>query len=172
MIPREDLFQVYYFAYGSNMDENDLKQWCENNRRSFPDWKLLGNACLENYELSFNYYARGRHGGAANLMELSGRRVYGLLFEMSEDEGRATIRKKEGYPDQYEEILVTVECDGRRVDGVTTYKVAKQKEQPDHQRPTAYYMDLILKNARKYGFPAEYIQFLERIETQRSVRGG
>jgi len=163
---------VLYFAYGSNMDEDDLRKWCEKSTRSFPDWKLRGSACLENYRLSFNYYASIRDGGAANLMELSDHRVYGLLFEMSEDEDLATIRIKEGHPSQYEEILVTVECEGRRVDDVTTYKVAKQKERPDHQKPTAYYMDLILRNARKYGFPAEYIRFLERIETQRSVRSG
>ena len=163
---------MHYFAYGSNMDEVDLKKWCETNKRSFPGWKLLGTACLENYQLSFNYYASVRRGGAANLMELSGHRVYGLLFEISDDKDLETIRKKEGCPDQYEEILVTVECEGRRIEDVTTFKVAKRNEQPRHQRPTAYYMDLILTNARKHGFPAEYIQSVDRIETQRSVRGG
>jgi len=157
---------VYYFAYGSNMDEDDLRKWCESEKRPFPDWKLLGDACLENYQLFFNYYASRRHGGAANLMELPDHKVYGLLFEISEDEDLVTIRKKEGYPDHYEEILVTVEWEGKNIDGVTTYKVAKKNEKPAHQKPTAYYMDLILKNARKHGFPVEYVQSLEILETQ------
>jgi len=157
---------VRYFGYGSNMDETDLKKWCETNKRPYPEWTLLGIACLEDHELSFNYLSRSRNGGAANLMELPGQKVYGLLFEMDKDDDLTTIRKKEGYPDHYGEILVTVECEGERIGDVTTYKVMKAKEKPGHQKPTAYYMDLILRSARKYRFPAEYIQFLETIETQ------
>lgn len=76
---------MYYFAYGSNMDENDLRNWCGKKGRSFPEWKMIGVACLENYKLSFNYYSTGRNGGAANLMEQPDGKVYGLLFEMNKD---------------------------------------------------------------------------------------
>jgi hypothetical protein len=157
---------VYYFAYGSNMDEDDLRKWCERNKRPFPDWLLLGTACLEGYQLSFNCYALSRNGGAANLMECPGQQVFGLLFEIDRDKDLATIRKKEGYPDQYGEVPVTVECNGESLDSVTTYKVAQSEETPDHQKPTPYYMGLILRSAQRHDFPAEYIQFLERIETQ------
>lgn len=159
---------MYYFAYGSNMDEKDLQEWCETRKpeRSFPKWKFHGTACLENYLLAFNYYSTGRKGGAANLMEAKNNKVYGLLFEMNNDYDLDTIRCKEGYPTYYKEIRVTVRCKDISINNVITYKVANNKEIPDHQRPTKYYMDLILNNASKNGFPEDYIKYLKKIETQ------
>lgn len=157
---------MYYFAYGSNMDEEDLKKWCDNKKRSFPEWKLLGIACLENYKLSFNYYSNGRKGGAANLMELPDSKVYGLLFEINKEYDIKTIEEKEGYPNFYAEIPVTVKCKDKSINNVKTFKVVKDKEKSDHQKPQKYYMNLILNNGRQNGFPAEYIHFLEGIETQ------
>lgn len=158
---------MYYFAYGSNMDENDLRKWCEKNKRLFPEWKIVGVACLENYKLSFNYYSTGRNGGAANLMEHSDNKVYGLLFEITKEYDHETVRKKEGYPDYYDELQVNVTLEDKKIiNNVTTYKVVKKREKADHQKPTQYYMDLILRNACKNSFPTEYIRFLATIETQ------
>ncbi|MBI5681831.1 MAG: gamma-glutamylcyclotransferase [Deltaproteobacteria bacterium] len=157
---------MYYFAYGSNMDEKDLKDWCKEKNRSFPEWKLLGTACLNGYQLSFNYYSTGRNGGAANLMEPSDSKVYGLLFEINKEYDIETIRKKEGCPDYYGEIPITVKYKDKNITNVKTYKVVKTKEKSGHQKPTKYYMNLILKNARTNEFPPEYIQYLEKIETQ------
>ena len=157
---------MYYFAYGSNMDEKDLNKWCKKNKRSYPAWKLLGIAHLENYELTFNYYSIGRKGGAANLMEVPDSKVYGLLYEIENEDDLETIRCKEGYPKYYEEILVTVKCPGENIRNVKTYKVVKEKEKSKHQKPTTNYLELIVKNARINCFPAEYIQCLEKTETQ------
>ena len=88
------------------MDERDLRTWCEKKSKPFPKWKLLGTACLENYQLVFNYYSSGRNCGAANLKDSHNNKVYGLLFEMDECD-RKTIREKEGYPKYYDEIPVT-----------------------------------------------------------------
>jgi len=60
---------LYYFAYGSNMDKNDLKEWCKNNNKPFPKWEFIGMASLENYEITFNYYSYSRGAGAANIIE-------------------------------------------------------------------------------------------------------
>ena len=157
---------MYYFAYGSNMDENDLNEWCKKQKRAFPRWKLLGIACLENYKLVFNYYSSTRNGGAANLMEFPNSKVYGLLLEINNEYDLETIRKKEGYPNYYDEIKVAAKCNNENIANVLTYKVVKNKEKLEHQKPTRYYMDLILNNARKNGFPNEYIQYLESIKTQ------
>ena len=157
---------MYYFAYGSNMDEKDLKEWCKKKNRTFPDWKELGVACLETYELSFNYCSTGRNGGAANLMNVSGSYVYGLLFEITKEYDIETLRKKEGCPNYYEEIDLTVKWGGKDIKNVKTYKVVKEKEKSDHQKPTKDYMDLILNNALKNKFPSKYIQHLKSIVTQ------
>jgi hypothetical protein len=147
------------------MDEEVLRMWCKNKSKPFPSWTLLGIACLENFQLTFNYYSSGRNGGAANLMENPNHKVYGLLLEMNEDE-RDTIRAKEGYPNYYEEIAVRVQCGGNCISNVITYKVTKAKEKIEHQKPSKHYMNLILKNARGNNYPNEYIRYLESIETQ------
>ncbi len=155
----------YYFSYGSNMDEEDLRKWCKKESKPFPKWELLGIACLENYQLVFNYYSSGRKGGAANLMECYNHKIYGLLFAMNESD-RDTIRTKEGSPKYYEEITVPVKHRANSIPHVITYKVIRDKEEIEHQKPTKYYMNLILKNAHSNKFPDEYIRYLESIETQ------
>ena len=119
---------MYYFAYGSNMDEEDLRKWCESEGRTLPEWRLIGAACLEGYELSFNYRSVRREGGAANLMERPGRRAYGLLFEITKNRDLETIRKKEGYPNHYDEITVSLKQGDKSIDNVKTFKVVKSKE--------------------------------------------
>ena len=161
---------VYYFAYGSNMDKNDLDKWCS--KKDLPTIRFLNPpspAKLKGYKLSFNYCSSSWNAGAANIMESQTDCVYGLLMQI-EFSDLEKIRKKEGYcrdhsKCSYDEISVDVETfDGRLCRNVKTYKVVKSKEKPDHQRPTRCYMNLIIKNVKK--FPSEYMRFLESIETK------
>ena len=46
---------VYYFAYGSNMDEERLKERC-------PDSKSVGSGVLKGYKLVFNKIANAERG--------------------------------------------------------------------------------------------------------------
>ena len=157
---------MYYFAYGSNMDKEDLDKWCE--EKGHPKIKFLSvlPAKLKGYKLTFNYFSTSRNGGAANIMKSEGDCVYGLLIELTEDDLK-TIRIKEGCPNNYKEIEVSVEeFDGTVVQGVKTYKVVKEHEKIKHQPPTKYYMQLIIRNARRYNFPDNYIDFLESIKTR------
>lgn len=156
---------MLYFAYGSNMDQVDLDDWCERNGFEKIVFKRVIPAKLSGYRLIFDHYSSGRKGGAANIERSSKDSVYGLLIEM-DDKYLQAIRNKEGYPYIYEEIIVTVKAkDGKNYPHVMTYQVVQDKRKNGHQRPTAYYHGLILNNAKKYGFPNEYIRFLKQIET-------
>jgi len=157
---------MYYFAYGSNMDTNDLQKWCIHHGKDFPVNNFTCTAFLEDYKLVFNYFSRGRNGGAANIMESQGDIVYGIIFQINEND-RATLRVKEGHPKYYHEISVTVKSllDQKKIHAIT-YKVVNKKETETHQKTTIEYMNLILKNAKEYNFPKDYIQYLESIETQ------
>ena len=162
---------VYYFAYGSNMDNEDLDIWCHSRGYSIVKFLDVTPAKLNNYKLSFNYYSKGRGGGAANIMESQNDCVYGLLIEIDQNDLK-TIRIKEGcYEDRpsiYNEIDIGTErlIDHKLICNVKTYKVAKNYEKNQQQLPTKYYMTLIVKNAKKYNFPVEYIKYLEAIKTQ------
>ena len=73
--------------------------------------------------------------------------------------------RKEGYSTSYFEISITVKTfDGLNVDNVVTYKVIEDKQKDKHQAPTQYYLNLIIKNAKKYNFHPEYIKYLESID--------
>jgi hypothetical protein len=154
------------FAYGSNMDREDLDEWC--NERGIPLIKRHGEspAKLRHYKLAFNYFSMTRNGGAANTMESADHSVYGLLIEVKEDDLNA-IRDKEGCPDYYQETHVDVETfDGRMIRDVTTYKVVKHLEKLEHQPPSREYLQLVIGSAKKYGFPFDHIEYLKSIETK------
>jgi len=157
---------IYYFAYGSNMDKEDLDKWCE--KRGLPKVKFLSISPtkLNGYKLSFNHFSTYRNAGAANIMESKDDCVYGLLVEIGEGDVE-TIRIKEGCPDYYKEICVDIEkFDGTVAWDVKAYKVVKGREKSGHQPPTRCYVQSIIKTARKYNFPNEYIEFLESIKTK------
>jgi len=161
---------VKYFAYGSNMDINDLLQWCETRKLSLSQFELTGTAYIEGFKLSFNHYSKERKGGVANIIsqhdtDNSSIRTYGLLFEI-DNQTRNIIRKKEGYPQDYGEIELCVHLANGTTVKAITYKVQKKMETVSEKKPTGYYLGLILSNARKNHFPQAYISFLENIETQ------
>jgi len=156
-----------YFAYGSNMDKDYLDQWCRDHNHPIIEFLDIRPAILEDYKLCFNYYSEKTwQAGAANIIFEENSKVYGLLIRLDEKD-KYIIRKKEGYPNYYSEIPVTVKTfDNEIVNDVLTYKVVKGREKSEHQPPTKYYMGLIINNAKKYGFPIDYINYLESIVTK------
>jgi hypothetical protein len=163
---------IRYFAYGSNMDEDDFEKQCNIKQWSKVNFQNTRPAKLPGYKIQFNYFSKGRGGGAANIMESPEDCVYGLLSEI-EDSDLETIRKKEGYSEDctkcyYNEICVNVqELRGNIVQFVKTYKVSKSRETPTNQSPTKEYLDLIINNAKKHGFPPEYIEYLNQIQIKK-----
>lgn len=156
----------YYFAYGSNMDKEDLNSWCKEKRKPKIEFLSVSPVKLNGYKLSFNYFSSLRKSGAANIMKSDEDCIYGLLVGL-EEESIKIIREKEGYPNYYDEINVEVEkFDGTIVRGVKTYKALKEKERSTYIAPKKYYLSLIIKNAKKYSFQNEYIEFLKSFETK------
>jgi gamma-glutamylcyclotransferase len=155
------------------MDKKDRDSWCK--KKGYKNITFINGttARIEDYRLDFNYYSSGRNGGAANIMHSTGSSVYGLLVEIN-DEDLSKIREKEGFfgarndRNYYDEIEVSVKkIDGNLVGGVKTYKVAPQREEREYNPPSKEYLNLIINSAKKYGFPASYIDFLENFEIQR-----
>jgi len=147
------------------MDEADLDDWCRGKNKEIIQFHDVNPARLSDYRLTFNYYSTSRRGGAANIMPSKGSYVYGLLIKINAND-LCTIRSKEGCPNKYSEINIEVELlDGTRVKNVKSYKVVKSMEKKGHQKPTRKYLNLIIKNAKKYNFPLEYISFLESFES-------
>lgn len=49
--------------------------------------------------------------------------------------------------------------------GVKTYKVVKEHEKDNHQPPKRSYLNLIIRNAKRYNFTRECIEYLESIKS-------
>ena len=147
------------------MDCEDLLKWCVKKGKSPIVFACVSPALLKNYKLVFNHLSSSREAGAANIMESKGDKVYGLLCLVKEED-RAKIRNKEGSPNIYKEISnLTIETlDGRVITDAFTFKLKKDKEKPNHQSPTRYYLDLLIGNARKYNFPSTYIDYLKSFD--------
>jgi len=47
----------YYFAYGSNMDKEDLNRWCQDRGRPEVTFTDVSPARLKGYKLCFNYFS-------------------------------------------------------------------------------------------------------------------
>ena len=157
---------VRYFAYGSNMDKDDLDKWCDRKSLNRITFLSVKPAKLKDHKLSFNYFSKDRKAGAANIMASDGDYVYGLLMDIA-DADLKTLHRKEGHPHSYEQIPIEVETfDGAMVRNVKTYKAIKERELSSHQPPTREYLDLIIKIADKYNFPRSYVDFLKSVETK------
>ena len=159
---------VFYFAYGSNMDKDDLDKWCKNRGYPLVRCSSVLPVKLSGYKLTFNYFSPTRQCGAANIVKSKVEHVYGLLLEI-EDSALDTIRSKEGYSYDrskryYDEIRVDVETfDGMKIKDVFTYKVVRERQTTDHQPPATAYLDLLIRNAVRYGFPRDYINYLKAV---------
>lgn len=157
---------INYFAYGSNMDEEDLNRWCR--ERGYSPIKPLEVkvAVLKGFKLVFNYYSSTRRCGVANVVPSEGDEVWGLLLKISSEDYQK-IKKKEGCCQVYKEVeveVVTVD-DGCTV-RAKTFVVAKELQLREHQPPSRYYLNLLIEAARKHLFPREYVEKLERVMTK------
>ena len=76
-----------YFAYGSNLDLEQMAQRC-------PDAKIVGPVRLENYELRF------RGSGFATVAPRKGSVVYGLVWKLT-PQCEQSLDRYEGYPRHY-----------------------------------------------------------------------
>ena len=146
---------IYYFAYGSNMNQEQMKKRCE-------DSKLIGNAVLLEYELAFTIYSPKRKCGCADIVKHENKKVFGLLYEISEQDLKA-LDIYEVHPKYYKRFTVTVkDQEGREYQAETYEVVNKEKE---FQKPSQEYLQLLISAAQENNFPEEYQKFLSSFET-------
>jgi len=153
---------VLYFAYGSNMNSEDLKIWCRAHQTEIR-LKNPKVASLPDYKLAFTHNSKRRSGGTADIVREAGGIVWGVLFETDEASLR-NIDKKEGWTGDlsqsaYKRIEVTVLVDGKLVPDVINYEVIKKAK----YRPNKAYLDVIVKGAEDHRLPEAYIENLRKL---------
>lgn len=140
---------MYYFAYGSNMNMEHMRRIC--------GWHftVLGVAVLEDYQ--FGPDTRGY----ANIRPCSGKKVYGLIYELEQSSIDA-LDEFEGYPEVFgrEEVAV------KDLEG-DEYKAWVYLEKPEYfgdDQIREDYLKRVLVGARENRLPEEWINFLAGFE--------
>jgi len=146
-----------YFAYGSNMNWDDLDKWC--NTRGYPPIHPgtdTEKGVIKNYRLIFNHFSKSRNGGALNIIKSRNTDVCGVLFNLSDEDFEKIIRK--GGP-AYEQHAVNVILSDGRVVGAKTFKATSEKKL---YPPTSEYLEVVTIGANDFDLGDEYIDHINR----------
>lgn len=138
--------EIYYFAYGSNMNLNQMEYRC-------PDAKVVENVRLEGYRLAF--CGRPTGSGVATILPEEGSHVEGVLWKLT-PECERSLDIYEGYPHLYgkEQICVKNRDDQERI--VMAYTMnAPYKEQPSI--PSNVYLTGILEGCYQHDLPRNLV---------------
>jgi cation transport regulator ChaC len=142
---------VRYFAYGSNMAESVMAEKC-------PRHRLIGVARLPGHRLMFNRRSIRTGTGVADVVPAAGEEVWGVLYELADDD-LAALDQKEGHDWAYLREPLEVECDGTPSRAITY--VVRDKE-PAEVEPSREYFEGIVAAARERGLPRTYVDALLR----------
>ena len=147
---------VWYFAYGSNMNERLFRE------RRHMTWHEARVGRLKDYRLAFTVAGGMRPGvsAPADIVAAPGSVVYGVLYLLPL---RKFTRLDNSEGKQYGYLWTEVEdFAGNRLP-VVTYKVPHVLPEG---RPGRAYLNLIREAARQRGLPPEYIAFLDNVEVR------
>jgi gamma-glutamylcyclotransferase len=139
-----------YFAYGSNMDPAQMDSRA-------PGATVVGPGRLDGFRLEFSIYSSGWDGGVANLEPDEKAHVWGVLWDVSDDDLRA-LDTYEGHPTFYRREDVTVAGPAGSVEACT-YRVAHQK---GFVPPTDRYLHRVVSAIRLHGLPPEALDAVDR----------
>lgn len=154
------------FAYGSNMNIEDLRDWLEAQGFSRADVAPLGVAVLKDFRLVWNYFSTSRGGGAANVEPFPKSSLYGLLLEVT-PAGLEALDKKEGHPKYYSRgssrMKISLVEGGDR--DAWVYIANHEKCSSSPVLPKRQYLSLILDAAKQHRFPKQYVVELQNTKT-------
>ena len=157
---------AYVFQYGSNMDTERLNS----------SDRLNGEATFfrvaltrDNYQLDFDLWSKCNRCAAADLVGVSGRRIWGVIYEIPDDlvrretaGERKSLDEIEGEGANYERTKINL-ClrNGRPVSQtVITYIGRKSARRPKIQTSSDYVRH-IFTGLRAYDMPDGYIAYVE-----------
>jgi gamma-glutamylcyclotransferase (GGCT)/AIG2-like uncharacterized protein YtfP len=150
------------FAYGSNMDLDDVARWAAEHGQDPPVVHQQAVGILHDHALAWNYVSRARGGGAANLGFRPGSRVAGLVYWVSA-ETRSLFDKKEGHPGRYRRTPGTIDLGEGAFIEAGVYRVTERLEQKEVILPRVDYLELIVRAARASGLPEWHNCSLEKL---------
>ncbi len=142
-----------YFAYGSNMNWPQMQRRCPSSR-----FVCVGR--LADYHFGITRHSRLRDCGTANVFPAPGKEVWGIVYDISDEE----LLILDGFEDGYRREMLSVYPaeNGKRPLEALVYVAAIEENVPC---PNAEYRWLIIEGATYWKLPASYLAVLEAIRS-------
>lgn len=153
---------MLYFAYGSNMDWQQMRDRC-------PSAKFVCIAKLKNYRLAVTRKSTKRDCGVVDAVCQANSNVWGVVFQIDERD-IGNLDAKEGFvsgrdKNAYIRKEIDVCEDGDETKPITTMSYFVVKKETDVPLPNAEYKRLLVGGAKYWHLPQDYVRELEQIET-------
>lgn len=136
---------MMYFAYGSNLNQAQMKTRC-------PASRFLGIAFLGGYRFVYDGFSVSWDGAVGNIVLSEADGVWGALYDLTERD-RLALDAFEGYPRSYERREVDVkDREGRLHRAVTYARTGRAigKPHPDYEK-------IVLDGAKECALPEDYV---------------
>ena len=156
---------MLYFAYGSNLDWQRIKERC-------PSVCFVCVAKLPGHRFAFTRKSKDLGCGVMDIISDTSSEVWGVVYQIDEkDVGH--LDKAEGYrhgrPDGQNtyrriETMVFEDGDEERPHTVYTYEVVSKSDQ--HISPNQKYKRFVVEGAKQWQLPPEYIAKLKAIKIE------
>ena len=153
--------ELYYFAYGSNMNEEQMRARC-----SSP--KVIAVSKLPDHQLAFFGYSAVWDGAEESVIPALGQDVWGVIYELTpSDKDKLDDCQDalfDGTGDYFHSPAKVSDQEGK-VYSVLLYKKAKLGTP---QQPSQEYLNFIVQGAVDHQLPSDYVEQLRGIESKKA----
>jgi hypothetical protein len=163
---------MWYFAYGSNLNQRAVTEWCRHYAHRSPNLKGGRAAVLNNYRLCFPVFSEYFGGGIADIVYDPGKYVQGAIFNLTEVD-LATLdakvnRKIDAAGKElgiYKRVEVKVSPlgKGESINAITYQGLSADRL---HIPPTQHYMDMVVEGAYSFGLSIMWVSYLQSFGIQ------
>lgn len=144
---------IYYFGYGSNLDETYFKQWT-------PSATRVTTAHLPNYEIQFRKYSTDLEGGISSIIPKPGGLVQGVIYTIDKKEMEALDILEDVPLGIYNRETFKVIAEDGSWYNADLYYVANPK---GPFIPSLKYLGYMIKGAKAQGLNQSWINYLEEL---------
>ncbi len=163
---------MWYFAYGSNLNQRAVTEWCRHYAHRAPNLKSGRAAVLDNYRLCFPIFSEYWGGGIGDVVYDPGKYVQGAIFTLAEPEmvvlDAKVGRKLDASSKEigiYKRMDVKVAPLGRG-EPVNAVTYLGTNQDRSHIQPTQHYMDVVIQGAYGFGLSMMWVSYLQSFSTQ------
>ena len=139
---------MYYFAFGSNMSEQQMKERCGEKNYNF-----ITIGLLKDYKFVYDGYSKKRNGAVANVVKDDNSYVLGVIYKIDQ-KALYILDKHEGYNNKVydRDVLIISGNDNKVYEAYTYYRTDKKTGLPSEE-----YRETVKLGAKEHGIPEEYI---------------